>query len=236
MANSRIPRATKDFSIYQKKTNDYLQLVLIPTNGTRLGLTTGNITDWNTKALAGIGTYNKWNDPLQKGPSVNKAMKLAIKNFITFAQPLLDIIAASPNLTSDDELVFKVVGTSNRANPTKKENPIAVAIFSKLIQMGGGNMKAKGYTATDAKRASLPKDVGADSVKRYWAISDKADTGPANYNSAGVQSEVLTGSSTIMELGADNTGKYLNYWDQWYDTKNKKRGGPVSEKQVKLIF
>lgn len=233
---SRIPRATKDFSIYIKRTNDFLQVVVLPTNGTRLGITTVNVADWSTKALAGIAIYNKWNDPLQKGPSVNKAMKLTIKNFIIFAQPLLDIIAASPNLTSDDELTFNMVGTSNRANPTKKETPIANAIFSKLIQMGGGNMRAKGYTATDAKRASLPTGVGADSVKRYWAISDKAESGPASYNSAGVQSEVLTGASTIMELGADNTGKYLNYWDQWYDTKNKKRGGPVSEKQVKLIF
>ena len=235
MGKTRISRATKKFAIYINRTNGFLQIVIDPTNGTRLGLTTQNVTDWNSKTIAALITYGKWGDPLQKGPAVNKAMKLAIKNFITFAQPLLDIIAASPNLTSDDELMFNVVGSSNRANPTHRTDPIEAAIYTKLVQVGGGRMRAKGYTTTTARRAGLPPDTGADSVKRYWALSTTAINGPATYRTAGVVSEVETGASTIMEFGADNIGQYLNYWDQWYDTKNPKRGGPISERQVKLI-
>ena len=236
MSTSRIPKATRKFAAYIKNTNDYLQFVIVPLHGIRLGLTTQNITDWNTKVLAALILYGKWGDPLQKGPSVNKAMKETIKKFVAFAQPLLDVIAASPNIISDDELTFNVVATANRAKPTHKTDPIEAAIFTKLIQLGGGRMRAKGYTSTEAKRASLPAGVGADSVKRYYALSDKATDGPAAYNSVGVLSEVRTGASTIMDFGADNSGKFLNYWDQWYDTKNPKRGGPVSEKQVKLIL
>ena len=232
----RISKSAPKFNTYINRTNNFLQLVIVPLHGIRLGLTIQNIKDWNTFALAWILLYAKKSDPLQKGPAVNKAVKLFIKNFGIFATPLLDIIAASPNITTDDELVFNVVADNAHAAPTHRTEPIANAIYTKLVQTTGGNIKAKGYAVATAKRAGLPPETGADSVKRYYAISTTATNGPANYNSAGVTVEVNTGASLLMQLGAENSGMYINYWDQWYDTKNPKRGGPISSKQVKLIL
>jgi len=236
MAAPRISRAPGKFNTYITRTNNYLQVVIVPLHGIRLGWVPQNITDWNSQEIAWLKLYAKKSDPLQKGPAVNKAVKLFIKNFIVFAKPLLDVVAASPNITTDDELVFNVVGDSAHAAPVHRTDPIANAIFTKLVQAGGGKMKAKGYAVATAKRASLPPKTGADSVKRFYALSTTAANGPANYNSAGVTVEANTGASFLMELGAENSGQYLNYWDQWYDTKNPKRGGPISSKQVKLIL
>ena len=235
MSKPRISRAAAKFNTYAIGTNAYLMIVIVPLHGIRLGLTAGNISDWNTKVAAWILLYAKKSDPLQKGPALNKAVRLFIADFITFATPLLNVIAASPNITSDDELVFNVVADNAHASPTHRTDPISKEIYSKLVAGGGGNIKAKGYTSTTARRAGLPPDTGADSVRRFYALSTTAINGPANYNSAGVTKEVNTGASFLMELGAENVGMYINYWDQWYDTKNPKRGGPISEKQVKLL-
>ncbi len=232
----RIPKSAAKFNTYILETDDYFQVVVDPLNGIRLGLVAQNMTDWHTKRVAWAILYAKKSDPLQKGPAVNKAVALFIKNFNTFGMPLLNVIAASPNITSDDELVFNVVADSAHASPTHRTDPISNVIFTKLVQASGGKIKAKGYTTSTSKRASLPADTGADSVKRYFALSDKPTTGPANYNSPGVTVEINTGASLLMELGAENSGQYLNYWDQWFDSKNPKRGGPISEKQVKLIL
>jgi hypothetical protein len=157
---------------------------------------------------------------------------MSIKDFKAFGQPLLNLIAASPYLVTEDEVTFDLVGDSNHAKATKKELPIKENIYTIFVAQGGGNVKAKGRSATDAKRASLPKGIGATGVQRSTYISTTPINGTTSPTDPLNTLSYTSGASFLHELSPDNVGLYLNSWERWYDTNNPKRGGPWSRRQV----
>ncbi len=173
----RISLSPKKFNPYLGRTDDRLQAIE-PLSGNpywqQYGLTSANATDWHNKRLfftaATTGLFAKYSNPATSTSLVKQQVKGWIKAFRTFANPLLNIIAASPNATSDDEAIFNLVLNVNRKKPTHTHTKIEDACHTDWVGHGGGNMKAGSRSTTDTKRHSLPE--GADGVQYAWMILD----------------------------------------------------------------
>ena len=92
---TRVPVTIAAFFAYLESTDTYLQQVIIPPTGERLGMDPANVVKWHTYAEDGAALYVKYNGPLQTGPNIKKKVRKIMKDFKTFAQPQLNIIAAS---------------------------------------------------------------------------------------------------------------------------------------------
>ena len=54
---ARISNTISIFNKYINRTDNYLQASVVPTNGTRLGLTIQNVKDWDNQAQQWIALY-----------------------------------------------------------------------------------------------------------------------------------------------------------------------------------
>ena len=232
----RVPTSAADFNDYIRTTDDYLSNPLaIPLNWMRLLLTLLIADAWHAKRVAWDLLYIKYSDPLQSSGPVKKAVELFIKAFKVFAQPHLNTMAACDDATSDDEAVFHFVRDAYHANPTHREVPIPGTVTPEIEAMGGQHVKTKSRVAASTQRAHVPPDTGANGVNTSWAVSDKADNGPANQDAAGTTKVFSPGATATLELDATTSGQYLNTWYQWYDSKHPKRASTWSRKYVTLI-
>lgn len=137
-----------------------------------LGLSSANAADWHNKYLFWstpiTGLYALYSNPASSTSLVKKQVKLWIKAFRVFGNPLLNLIAASPNATSDDEAIFNLILTINHKHPTHTHTKIEDACHTDWTGHGGGNMKAGSRSTTDTKRHSLA--AGADGVQYAYMI------------------------------------------------------------------
>lgn len=224
--NSRIPRKIRDFDGYIRRTNNYFAVVILPSNGTRLGLIPTNVTDWDSKNTAWGELFGKWSDPLTKTTDINRQVKTFMKNFRTFAQPLLNIIAASPNAIDTDATTFNVVLV--RKKPSHPTNAIQALCNAVSKQIGGSRVEFKCRTYTDSKRASLAE--GSDGVEIAYIIGDKdtpvpdADSCPLN--------DLFTKATFTLSNGTINIGKILYIYFRWTNTKHPNLAGPWSDLEI----
>jgi len=191
MSNARISSSPKEFNTQITRMNARLQ-ALAPTSppppGTPIyyftyyGLSSTNGSDFNNKYLFWstplTGLYAQYNNPVTSSSTVKNQVKTWIKNFRAFADPLLNIIAASPNATTDDEAIFNLVLNINRKHPTHTHTKIVDACFTDWTGSGGGNMKAGSRSTTDTKRHSLAE--GADGVQYAYMILNDTPENIAN--------------------------------------------------------
>ena len=173
----RISSSANVFNAFVARTDDRLQGIE-PASGNPYwqfyGLTSTNATDWANKrqffTTPGTGLYALYSNPLTSSSPIKKQVKQFIKDFRAFGSPLLNIIAASPNATSDDEEIFNLVLNKNRKKPTHSHTKIADACYTDWTGSGGGNMKAASRSETDSSRHSLAE--GADGVQYATMILD----------------------------------------------------------------
>jgi hypothetical protein len=232
----RIPINPDEFSKYIVNGDNYLNETELETpNWMRLCLTLIIAGLWHAQRVAWDLLYAKYSDPTKRTKPVEAAVEAFILAFKVVAQPWLNIMAACPGATTDDEIMFNFVRDNNHAAPVHHEVPISANMFAVTEAMGGQKVKTKGRTSTLSKKAGMPHDQGVDGVRKSWAISEKANDGPDNQDSPGTTKEFTTGATSILELPADSSGKYLNSWDQWYDSKHPKRAGVWSKKTVTMI-
>lgn len=164
---TRISTSIPGFNTYITNTGTYVAAGTPTTNGARLGLSPTNITDWEDKKTYWVGTlYPKYSDPLQSTAAVKEAVKNFMKDFKTFAQPLLNIMAASPGAVEADEAVFNF--KIGRAVPSHSTTPISEVVVFDARPIGGGELKFSCRTAHDDHRAS--KAEGADSVQLAYMV------------------------------------------------------------------
>lgn len=174
---ARISSSPKKFNTEINRTDDRLQAIE-PVSGNpywkQFSLTSVNATDWHNKRLfwntPTTGLFAKYSDPNTSTPTIKTQVKKFIKDFRTFGNPLLNLIAASPNATTDDEAIFNLVLNINRKHPTHTHTKIADACVTDWTNQGGGNMKAGSKSAHDSKRHSLAE--GADGVQYAYMILD----------------------------------------------------------------
>lgn len=202
---SRISRSPKKFDPYISTTDDRLQEIE-PISGQPywqlFGFSNNNATDWHNKRqfwdTPTTGLFALYSNAATSTSIIKKKVKHFIEDFRTFANPLLNIIAASPNATPDDEKIFNLVLGVNRKKPSHTHSKIADKCFTSLIAGKGGNMKAESRSEHDSKRASLAE--GADGVQYAWMIMDENPKTIAARTSAAEKANAA----------AENVSKQLN--------------------------
>lgn len=241
MANTRISQAIGPFNTYINNTDTFLQQISSGTthNWERLGLSNDNADEWHSKRLYWRDTlYPKYTDPLQSTKAVKDEVRNFMEEFREFGQPQLNIMAASANATSDDELVFNF--KIGRAAPVHHTEPIAETVEFSIKTLGGGDLRFTCRTASDSSRASIPD--GADSVQLAYAIAGK-DT-PANNSGEGevptpndpdMRRELFTKAQFTFQTGASNVGKRIIVFARWYNTKHPALAGPWSNITLSVI-
>jgi len=236
---SRIPKAIGDFNGYINTTANYLAAGT-PTNGSRLGLTTQNISDWAAKRLYWSATlYPKYINPLLSTKAIKDEVKNKMVEFRTFAQPLLNIVAASPNATEADANALNFV--LNRAAPTEPNTPIAGLVDFTVETLGGGELQFTCRPIGDGGRAS--KAEGADSVQVAWRFLDTGTTPNPNPgpdviptpSDFGTVKDIFTKMKFLFHAGDVNVGKRIVIFVRWWNTKHPELAGPWSAVRVVVV-
>src|SRR3954468_24834232 len=107
MSDSRISDNIPGFNSYINNTDEWLKAISsgVITNRERLTLTVQNGTDWSAyRTNWRDNIYPILSDPAAVTNTIKAQGRALMKNFRTFANPLLDIIAACPAATEQDEL------------------------------------------------------------------------------------------------------------------------------------
>ena len=226
MSDGRIPTTLAKFFGYVANTNTYLQAPVVPSNSDRLTLSSDTVKKWNTFAGTSSDLQTSKADPLQKGPALNDKVKKLIKDFKTFAQPQLNIIASCTAATTDDALVFNVVLV--RKTPSHSHAPITGKCYIVYELLGGGKIKFKCRSISDARRASLIE--GADAVEIVYITGDaNAKVPTADEMGNGTS---FSKATFILSLGTLTTGKVLYIYFRWINTKHPETASPWSELQI----
>jgi len=137
MSRTRIPDSISDFNTYMNNTGTYVAAGT-PVNGIRLGLSAGNITDWGGYKTDWITLYTKYSDPVQSTSIVKDEVRNFMDDFREFANPLLNIMAASPNANETDEGVFNF--KIGRATPSHSTTPISDKVVLSAKPIGRGEL------------------------------------------------------------------------------------------------
>ena len=214
------------------------------------GWNSTNSSDWaNKRAFWRDTLYKKYSDPAQSTSIVKKDVKIFIRDFHTFGNPLLDIAAAHPGADTQDEEELHFKKKSSRQKPVHPHTRITDKCFSTWLSEGGGSFKASSRSSHDTKRPSLAE--GADSVQYAWKILETKPTGVESEEAGnetatklkrgpqhpddGTKQEVFTKATHDFQFGADKEGQFLCVFTRWYNTKHPELAGNWSEMQIVMI-
>lgn len=214
MSNSRIPRVISELNSYIRTTDTYLHEENPgppPTpNWQRLGLTEPNATSWHNARQTWESIYAIYEDPNTRTKAVTANLHTARESFIAFAQPLLDIMAASPNADDGDEVAlnFKI----GRKEPSHPTVPIAEICIPKVEIVGQGVTKFVIRTDEDRRPAMAP---GANIIQMVYKVSEQAPLGPSD----GTTMVILGKATDKHNFGDENIGKRCWVWFRYFNTK-----------------
>ena len=230
MGKTRVPEDISGAVAFVKRTDNYFQKVIVPTTGHRLGIADAKVDEWHLKREEIEECYLIWCDDSKKSKPGNKLMRQLLKEFRAFARPLLNIIAASTIITTDDEGVFNLVADAHHKKPTRRMSIIQEQCYSVADGIGGGEMKNVVRTNNSSKRNHIFAD--ATGFECAYTITDKPTTlsDPSN-----AVSKYFTKSKAIISLGANNKGKYMNHCERWVYGPNPNFNGPFNTSQSDLI-
>jgi len=221
MSNSRIPDFPNSFNNYITNTDAY-NSTGTPSNGTRLGMTSTNISDWHAKHSSWSTIYNKYTDPTQRTKAVTADIHLAIKNFKTFANPLLDVIAASPALTNTDAEMYNVA--MGHAAPTHPTAPIADNVALNIQPKGGGLLQVSAHPDSSASGRAHKPD-GANAVQLAFVYGNTPPTGsPDDEN---IMKEIST-KAQFIHHAESHVGEKMYCWARWVNMNYPNLNGPWS--------
>ena len=197
----RIASSPKKFDPYITTSDDRLQATE-PTSSNPywqfLGLSSTNASDWHNKRLfwdtSGTGLFSLYSNPATSTTPVKAKVKQFIKDFRSFANPLLSIIAASPNASADEENIFNLVLNVNRQHPSQTHTKIANQCVTGWKLGNAGTVKAASRSLSDSKCASVAN--GADGVQYAYLIMDENPSTVAARTAAVMNSNAAARTST----------------------------------------
>jgi len=229
MGQTRIPTKQAECNDYIINTIKYLQEVVTPTNGTRLGLSTTQVSDWESKGQQVVDLYALKNDPSVSTKVIVKKYKTANKAFRKFAQPLLNVISASTSANDTDAKIFRVVLT--RKSRTLPQERIKALCYAMIKMLGGTYFECKCRSISDSKRASLA--LGVDGVQIAYVIGDKDTKAP---DADALDKRKIFSKAVFTDvLGTANAGKILYIYFRWTYLKHPGLAGPWSDLYIIAI-
>jgi hypothetical protein len=218
----RIPTVISKFNTYINTSDDHNQSFR---GGSQvyalLGMSAANATEWHNRRVFWRDTlYLKYSNPDTRTKTVNLEVKNFIRDFRAFANPQLDIMAASPNATAADEVIynFKI----DRAEPVHPETPIAEDCILGITALGQGNLRIRCRVSEDASRASVPLD--AKGLELRYLIGDAP---PLSVDDCPL-SKTSTKALFTFSAGAANSGKKMFAYARWIDFSDDSRAGSWS--------
>ncbi|MCW5908895.1 MAG: hypothetical protein KIS94_13610 [Chitinophagales bacterium] len=229
----RIPAKDSDFNSYLGTTVTALNTGT-PNGAERLGLTTAEHNEW-------IDYFNQWsaNYALYVNPDTRTKTITDQKNSIkeafgNFARPLLNRIAASPNLTPSDRNTFNLPERDTTPTP---RGPIYEAPIANFKSLGGGKMEVRVQRDTDATRASL--HPLADGVElRYTILKENTGNNPPDPEREGdgmptpekcTHSQLSSTALIHLTFTTDLLGKRIIGFARWINLTNPANNSGWSE-------
>lgn len=230
---TRIPRSINDFNSYIINTNAYL-LAATPTNASRLGITVPETTQWTAFVTQWTPLYAKYSDKKNsRTTSVKDQLLSIIKKCVDLdkANHILDRIASSTAVTIVDMEVFNIKkGVLQKIARTTLVAHIEETVVAGIQPLGGGSVAIKCHSTTGSRPAIY---AGADCVQYMYQI----DSGiPTLANASAMEKGLSSRASFTLSLGLENSGKNLDIYFRWYNTKHPELAGPWSTHQTTLIL
>ena len=252
MANSRIPFKNELFHSYVMDGNVYLKILVgAVTRGEYLGMTAAEMADLDTFATDVDNKYIANRNKSTKDEITAANYANVKKDFGNFFRPILDRIAANlAVITTEDRLHLNI------ADPDTV--PTAPGVIDEqcicaVVQKGGGVVEAACKSEIDETRASTPD--GADGVQIAMVLTEQPvameDPGmiegipelsgvPKYFEISGPtqcnNKEFFPGATFRVNLGPEASGKRIQFYVRWYNTKHSENAGPWSEKHTLNIW
>jgi hypothetical protein len=246
MSNSRISFVLQEFDADIKKFHDHLNSLEpdgITMRGITLGMTSHEMTtlnnyrkEWSTTDPANPGVYDLLLNPNTKTSTISTKVRMFMKNFKSFFQPLLNIMAVSRFITPEDRAALNIAEpVTSHTIPTA---PIVQKCIASVTMLGGGKVKFICRPTTDIARAS--KAVGSDGlIIAYRLVAPIVDAGGDSSLTAGkVRRPEFSGpddgtikltqtkATFFIEFGADKAAYILQFYVRWTNSKHPNLSGP----------
>jgi hypothetical protein len=232
--DTRIPRIYKEYDSYIIRTSAYLQSGTPITHATRLGLLAGEDAIWIEFAAQWRSLYIQYCDKKNSRTTVIKdQMRKIIYDTVDYDRKnnFLERIAASPNVTTPDLLIFNIKKGSLRKKGCSIPNtPISEIVSATLNPIGGGSFTIKCCCSTRQRAAIFEP---ANCVQFRYQVGT---TPPPSADAEILTMDISTKALFVLQLGPSCTGKYLYIYFRWHNTKHPKLAGPWSTLQTSLIL
>ncbi len=223
-----IPRDINGETAYVHSTDNYLRVVVVPSNGMRLGLIPEEIDEWHNLRLARDLIIAAIESPITKTALKETELAENGSDFIDFATPIINRMRVSLAATSTDAAVFHF--TIGRANPTHKVVAIAEAALGKSNCIGGGIVKIPCHLKD--KTCYIPHELGAEAVEIAYILGDAVITDP----NAGTTKVESKRSRVVLNLDPATRGKKITYFIRWINISFPNLNGPWSGPQDDIIL
>jgi hypothetical protein len=216
----RISRVDAIFNSYINNTSAYLSTGGPPTNGVRLGLTAGEVTDWATFRGDWNSSYASYTNPDTNTKTIKDTKNAIKRNFITFASPLLDRMATSTAITLADRntLNIKERDTTPSARPAIGTEPSV-----KGKSKPGANILLECRVESDSSRTSRHPD--SDGAEVCFIVGTAPPRNPAECT----RRQVSKKARITLELDIADAGKKFFGYVRWVNLSEPSKNGPWSQ-------
>lgn len=228
----RIPDSKSAFDTYLRDSTTHL-ISGTPRRGETLGLSATEVDDWEDYRDSWVILYPKYTDVTKRTTLVTQDVNQLMKDFSTFAEPLLIRISGSSALTNEDRGILNL---PERDRTPSRKGKIEDKPMVSITSMGGGQVKFRIRGNEDSSRASMHPLADFAEIK-YVLVKDKpeGDEGgtPPPDERDGMPTPDKANQYTIskkalftLDVGSSHTGHYIIAFVRWVNAGNAANSGP----------
>jgi hypothetical protein len=244
----------KVYPTVKEEFHGYIVLVFpyIDSNQTRLGVSAGNFA--LLKAAVGDATtadsyihiYNRWNDEMGgRTKTVIKMLDAKEDEIKSILSVIYDDIPASVWTQVDRDTLGRKTGLPK--TKSVKNTPIAEFCYPHVTLLGNGDIKLVCSILNDKTVASKPNFANAleiagrmDDPIDASKLADPLLAGKVKYAMIkspddGTQKTLYTKTTFIIHLGAENSGKYFQFYARWTNIQHPEIAGTWTGPWTELI-
>jgi hypothetical protein len=180
-------------------------------------------------------TWPTYSDPAIRNNNAEKNIATLRKAAEKQMSVIYNDIPASIWTDADRNTLRRKTGAPRET--TSHDESISLSCIGVIKKLGGGEIDFGCRTTSDASKASVPVDEGADGVLISYSIlpqgtaTEQLPAGPEDCE----KQKAFSGATFRLKLGASQEGKVVHYFLQWNDSKHPERNGPSGGRQSTLI-